>query len=1719
MRTANVYSYYRSLRIILAFAYSSWRTTMSAAEQLKSLRLARGQLKGTITRIENYANDDENFTAAKCELLLVRKDKLVNTFKDYEKIQLDILSLDETDPESMSTMEDRYFTIIAKLNSGVKGLSMSETQQNNNITTSKLPNIDIPYYNGKDFTKFTPFIDLFMAVIHNNKSLSDVQKLFYLRKFLQDDALSVIINLPLVNDSYKEALGLLKKRFDNQARLIINHINIILDLPSMQKGTAAAIRSFISGVQQQLYALKNLKQPIEQWDMLLISILTKKLDQYTNRSYQLDRNSETLPTMEEFLSFLEKRAMALEDSSQTSLCEVKEFKRITPIKVTNVATKKEQKCLYCEGTNHAIYGCVKYKMAPIEDRLKFVELQKLCTVCLKLHSEKCKFNFSCKICKAGHNTLLHKDGNSEKDSLVSLHTQNSSKNILLPTIKVKLFDNYGREVFVRALLDPASQASFVTTQLVKRLSLKTKNQNTTIIGIGNKNNNVNKYVDIKINSPINNVQMDVKCNVVDSITADLPQQHISLSSFLIPKHIQLSDDEFNIPTEISMLLGADIYFDILLKDQIKIHKGPMLQNTLFGYTIGGCVNNQPCSDDILVTNLVICNQKKLEDVMEQFWLSEALPQPATKASTEFQKSEKCFKKSLKYEDKKFSVDMPLVAPMDQLQIGDSFSVALQRFLTLERRFKKNPLYLEKYKKFIEEYISLGHAKIVELDKIDVQNDPIYFLAHHAVLNEESLTTKLRVVFDGSMKSRAGLSLNDVMLNGPIVQAELFDIILLWRTYTHTITCDIQKMFRGILINHPQTSLQNILWRDSPNKPICCLQLQTVTYGLKSSSFLATRCLVELARMYQTEYPLASQALLKNTYVDDVISGTDELLELHKLKNELVKLLEKGSFTLHKWCSNSPQVIDDLPSEQKYFDKLDINKDNIVKTLGLSCDVLNDQLTFSCPSMTENENMNTKRKVLSFIGKMFDPLGLIGPIIVVAKIFMQQLWSLNLDWDSILPQEQLKCWNIFIKNLIEMGTLTIPRALKSPNIVSVELVGYADASMKAFGCCLYLRVFNSNGTISTNLICSKSRIAPLNKGLTIPKLELNSALLLSQLTNRASKVLSERLQFNVFLYSDSQIVLAWIQSQNLKSEPYVLKRISEIKDLTKEFFWSYVRTDSNPADLLSRGCEPHKIKSKELWWHGPKELAHQDFQHKQQEIKLPIPSILEDELVVNVCEESQNVESLTDHIEKNSDVGKLQRVIAYLLRFKNNCLKNGAKLTGPLMPKELNEAMMTIIKVVQIKHFSNEIHSIQNGSPVKSGLSNLHPFIDKNGILRVGGRLQNSVDMPYDRIHPIILPKSSHFTNILIHKEHLRLFHAGAKLVLSSLSQKYWLISGISEVKKLVNRCTKCARLKAAAAKQLMGSLPKERLTPVRAFHIVGLDFCGPFNVKVSRIRKPIITKGYIAIFVCFATKAIHVELVSDLTTTAFLACLKRFISRRAMPQKIFCDNASTFKGASNELKLLYDLFSSENHVESVKDYCLSNYIEFKFIPPHAPEFGGLWEAGVKSLKFHLKRIVGNISLTFEGLYTVITEIEAILNSRPLLPISSDISDYQYLSPGHFLVGTALTTYPETNYTHKCIDRLKFWQMLTKIKQDFWRVWSRDYLTQLQSRPKWKQDHPNLKEGDLVVVRTDNTPPLTWPMARIIRTVPGPDGKIRVAEIKMNDKTYVRSFRKLCPLPM
>ncbi|XP_011858773.1 PREDICTED: uncharacterized protein LOC105556299, partial [Vollenhovia emeryi] len=984
-------------------------------------------------------------------------------------------------------------------------------------------------------------------------------------------------------------------------------------------------------------------------------------------------------------------------------------------------------------------------------------------------------------------------------------------------------------------------------------------------------------------------------------------------------------------------------------------------------------------------------------------------------------------------------------------LGESQEIAVRRLRALNRKLDEQPSLKLQYTTFMDEYLKLGH--MTEVTELPSPETPHYFIPHRAVAKESNSTSKFRVVFDASCKTSSGKSLNDILRVGPTIRQDLFHIVTRFRQHRFVLSADIEKMYRQVRIKQDQRRFQLIVWRADTDQPIKTYQLNTVTYGTAIAPFLAIRSLHQLAYECANEHPIASQIILHDFYVDDLLTGGDDSFQLQAIKEDLEQVLRSAGFPLRKWTSNLPDLMGTSPEY--------MNIDNFigdeVRTLGLVWNPNRDSFHYRVSTFSGMSRC-TKRSILSTISQIYDPLGLIGPVCIKAKIILQELWKLKLTWDKSLPSDFHKIWKQYYDQLTYINDVSIPRRAICSNPLRVELHGFCDASETAYGACIYIRSITTDDRVTVRLLCAKSRVAPL-KTITIPRLELCGAVLLARLTQRISESWTRPIDAKYY-WSNSQIVLSWIAGEASEWKIFVANRISEIHDLTEKDNWNHVRSADNPADIISRGSTPKDLLTSNLWWNGPSWLAESTEEYGGESTQV----IDQDISQAITLEAKPPVSVLTttiidfDLLSRFSSLRTLRRVVAYCIRFMHNALHPTQRRSGLLSVEELRQANVTILKISQAEFFTPELNNLRKKTPVSSTskLQSLFPFVDADGLIRVGGRLRHS-DLPETQKFPVVLASNSAFTKLLIQDTHVKHLHAGLQALLSILYGQYWILSARSTARKVLHRCITCYRLRPKHLQQIMGDLPSVRVQPSRAFLNVGVDYGGPFNIKISRNKT---NKAYLCLFVCLATRAIHLELVSDLSTSAFLNALKRFIARRGKCINIYSDNGSNFKGANNELKELANLLLTDAHQRCILEYSADNFVKWHFIPPHAPHMGGIWEAGIKSAKTHLKRILGNALLTFEEFYTLTTEIEACLNSRPMSPMSHDPSDLSALSPGHFLIGAPLTSIPEPDLSELASNRLTRYQLLAKLQQHFWKRWSREYLTQFQARTKWKEERAN-----------------------------------------------------------
>ncbi|XP_062538675.1 uncharacterized protein LOC134206948 [Armigeres subalbatus] len=344
---------------------------------------------------------------------------------------------------------------------------------------------------------------------------------------------------------------------------------------------------------------------------------------------------------------------------------------------------------------------------------------------------------------------------------------------------------------------------------------------------------------------------------------------------------------------------------------------------------------------------------------------------------------------------------------------------------------------------------------------------------------------------------------------------------------------------------------------------------------------------------------------------------------------------------------------------------------------------------------------------------------------------------------------------------------------------------------------------------------------------------------------------------------------------------------------------------------------------------------------------------------------------------------------------------------------------------------------------------LKPYIDEDRIIRVGGRLLNATLFDYVK-HPIVLSAKHPLSTLLASFFHLKLLHTGPQLMLATLRRKFWILGGRNLSNSVFHHCHTCFRSKPTLGQQSTADLPASRVSPTRPFSVCGVDYCGPFLLKAT-VRNRSTTKAYVAIFVCFVTRAVHIELVCDLTTAAFLATLRRVVARRGRIAELHSDNASTFKGVSHALNRIYQMLKVDsNDRDLIFNWCAKNEFRWKFIPPRAPHFGGLWEAAVTAAKKHLLKIVGNTNIAYEQMLTLLAQVEMCLNSRPLTPMSSEPSGLEVLAPGHFHVEANLQAVPDADFRGIPDNYLEAYDVVQKHLQNIWARWYPEYLQQTSS---------------------------------------------------------------------
>lgn len=1706
--------------------------------------------------VETYFRFNDNFielemanTLTSDELQAMRREnhEIEDTYFLNKAILIEAIpSLDDTEVDL--PMQHHPSSTFRQLN---------RTPTENEVTVNhrsggKLPALSVKRFSGRS-EDWEEFSDSFTSLIADNPALPESHKMHYLKISLAEAPAKIIKHLPTTANSFKSAWKLLCDSFMNKRSIIEANLDNLFAMKVLEENDADGIREIISTTNNLLSALEQQGIDTRTWSPILVYMLEHRLHEKSLQFWEESlKGSKEMPELKQMMEFLETRIHIERRNKQrkeltcSPILPEQHAVAFASQPSTTPGKTYKYRCNICNQA-HLAYDCPKFLNLSVDQRIKLVTTKGLCEMCLGKHTpEQCKTRRACEECDKKHHKLLHttqalttqlnngdrSDSSSEEEvdctpeapkrisTCVSLNTTFSSPiKALLPTAKIPILLN-NKRYLVRALLDQGSQADFMSDRLCSRLNLKTIPINTVIFGLnGTETEKSTKYTSITIGSLYSKrFALELTPFVIGRITHIAPTHKGVKVNWPHLKGLNLADPDHDKEGEVDILLGA-ASFGTLLMTGVKKHGKhcPVAQETKLGWIISG-TNRSPdnkilkayCSFMNICSTGQVDQNQLLNDNVKKFWDLEQIQSEQKYTEEEELANLHYIRNVSRTENGQFIVKLPFNSPLTDVHIfGNSFQTAFVRFMQLEKKLLKNERLYVEYRRVMNEYIELKHMRLATLEE---REDPLgYFVPHHAVVREDKTTTKVRIVFDASAKARDGKSLNELMLVGPTIQPDLLSTFLSWRRFKFVISADIEKMYRMIRIDEKEARFQKILWRGSLDEQIEQYCINTVMFGNAAAPYLAIRSLEQIAKEIETEDPKIAHTIRTQFYVDDFFGGAQIPAEAGEIAKKLTATLKKYGMNLTKWHSNSKEFFE-LTHQNETPTKIEMKLEGMQKALGISWSPSDDTFRFHT-LLPPTPKRFTKRELCSDVMKIFDPLGWLAPFVIKAKIILQHVWLIpGLDWDDKLPECTIDSWNEYREQFPMCTQLSIPRWLHTEESnLRTELHGFADASERAYAAVVYMRTISDENEIHVTLMAAKTRLAPL-KIVSLPRLELCAAVLLTQLMEKVITIMKLP-EIVTHLWTDSEITLAWISSHSSRWKTFVANRVAEIHRASNPKDWKHVSSQLNPADCASRGLSMSELITHELWWTGPTFLY-------QEPSKWPVqkkfgPARLPEEKKSVAALQINALEPESDFLTHFSSLFGLLLTTTIARKWR----KKEKQTLGPT-PEDIHSATIWWIQYVQKRSFSTEWAAIKEGKSLlmRSKLIELTPiFCVDDEVLRVGGRLRRSMTSKNVR-HPIILPNDSHLTALIIDDAHQRALHGGTQVTTRIIRTRYWIIQDLTVVKKRLRQCTICAKHQGKTAGQQMADLPAARVTMQRPFTHTGVDYAGYFEVKLSPIRTARTTKCYVALFICLTTKNIHIELVRDLSTQAFLEALRNFTARKGLPAHIYSDNGTNFVGAKNELPTILRN-SASRMAQDVAMSLLKCNIQWHFNPARAPHFGGIWESNIKSMKAHLAKCIGGKTLLYYEFNSILIQIEAALNSRPLHPLTNDPDTEEVITPSHLLVGYGINTLPEIDLTPQSYDHLRRFEKMQHIYQVFWRQWSTEYLRQLQPRKKWARQKGNVKIGQIVIVKEDNIPPTKWLIARVINVHSGPDGLVRTAELRHGKSTFFRPIHRLCILPI
>ena len=1573
---------------------------------------------------------------------------------------------------------------------------------------AKLPKLSLPKFSGNTLEWFS-FWDQFVAII-DRSSMATVSKFAYLEAQLTGDAADAIAGLAMTAANYEVACDILQQRFGRTELVRFSHIQELLNLaPLGRQASISELRKLNNKLLSHIRCLENLGISGKEYGVVLTPIVLSCLPHSIRLEWA--RESEDKESdLEWLLEFLEKEIEnrercdsfkeAVKYETKRESQKTKQIRGPSTASALNTVSgrpngrkSKSQGQVYSEtcgvcSRGHPTSKCWTLVKSDLGLRRSVLRNKGLCFKCLGKGHLASDCDVVCSKCSGDHNFLLCRGNSAETSasrseavSHTGVATRVDSSAVVMQVLTVKIAGPNGL-VSANVLLDSGSDKTYISSALVRKCRpnfVGTEFVSCAGFGSGKvgKRQMRNVYsVDLKGR---NQGAASMRATEIDVISVPIHRKKIPVNVLRSFSQLDLvSNYEVDERLSIDILIGLDNYWQVVLPEFESSSVGIVAQKTIFGWMLSGVL---PAKEQAETSVQLLCIGDVSDSDVRKFW---EIDYEISKVDSPVLEE---FNRNVNFDNGRYVVALPWTKTSKGEVLVNNFEMAVNRLKSLSKKLTKNPELHEGYDEALREMESSGVIEEVPSEEVHCAN-PTFYLPHRPVVRESSSSTKIRPVFDASAKGLNKVSLNDCMEKGPNLIPNLVQILVRFRKWPIALVADIKKAFLQIAVQKVDQDVHRFLWELDGQLRI--MRIVRVPFGNRASPFLLNATIRHHLGKYEPSRVISE--LQKNLYVDDWLTGADSVSEAKSMVDEASSVLSEAHMELAKWGSNAEEVF--KSADYHLSDKSESGEN--VKILGLYWNRTLDCFSYEGLEISEDIVL-TKRMVLSFIARLFDPLGFVTPFVVRLKCVFQQLWKLGLEWDAEIPECHKKIVEDWLSDISSLKNWHIPRPYfqgQWKNVMSVELHGFGDSSEIAYGACVYVVTRKVDGVMNSALVISKAKVAPLKK-VTLPRLELLGAVLAAQLLDFVRESLGLTVD-DCFAWSDSMVVLNWIKGDSGKWKPFIANRISEIHRLTNPSQWKHCPSAQNPADLLTRGMSAAALVGSHLWLNGPSLMFDREEVpevNSSSQCDVAEEELLHQEAALTAV--SSTAKSKLFELERWGSLQKCVSVVAWVHRFIHNCRSSlNDRRLGNLSYAELEGAKTTIFKYVQQIEYAEEIAQLERGDGIsrKSSLYKLAPFFDDTGILRVKSRLEFS-NLTFNEKCPIIVPKG-HLAKLIVCFQHQLLKHGGVSLMLTSLRNTYWIIGARRLAKSIKNSCFNCQRVDKKACSQPTAPLPDVRVQKSAPFSVIGIDHAGPLYCSDRPGQKQ-----YILLITCGVVRALHLELVNSLGVEDCVLALRKFIARRGIPSIIYSDNAKTFGAAHGQLQKLYGVLCPD----------------WRFIVPRAPWWGGWWERLVRTVKAALRKSVGTRSLTHKELDTLLVEIEACVNSRPLTTVYDSPDDWHCLTPAQFLIGRKGMYEPgvDTDTSVSATELIDRKVVQDSVLSQFWDFWSNNYLRNLV--PWTNRSKPtSIKVGNIVLVSEDNQPRLSWPIGIVTETYPGRDGVIRSCKIKTSRSEFLRPIQKL-----